>query len=61
MRLSRSLLDLRPRYVSPDARPRLDDMTWRSQEEKLGKQEVTEINKDMTLGPMDTIKKKMGW
>lgn len=31
------------------------------QEEKLGKQEVTEIEKDMTLGPMDAFKKKMGW
>ncbi|CAM9567050.1 unnamed protein product [Ascophyllum nodosum] len=34
---------------------------YKGLEEKLGKQEVTEINKDMTLGPMDTIKKKMGW
>lgn len=31
------------------------------QEEKMGKQEVTEIEKDMTLGPMDAFKKKMGW
>lgn len=36
-------------------------MVWPLQEEKLGKQEITEINKDMTLGPMDSFKKKMGW
>lgn len=31
------------------------------QEEKLGKQEVTEITKDMTMGPLDAFKKKMGF
>lgn len=31
------------------------------QEEKMGKQKVTEIEKDMTLGPLDAMKKKMGW
>eukprot|EP00752_Nemacystus_decipiens_P013914 g12351.t1 len=30
-------------------------------EEKLGKQEVTEITKDMTMGPLDALKKKMGF
>lgn len=34
---------------------------YKDLEEKLGKQEVTEIEKDMTLGPMDAFKKKMGW
>lgn len=32
-----------------------------SQEDKLGKQEVTEITKDMTMGPLDAFKKKMGF
>ncbi|CAM9291992.1 unnamed protein product [Ectocarpus sp. 6 AP-2014] len=30
-------------------------------EAKMGKQEVTEITKDMTLGPLDAFKKKMGF
>eukprot|EP00903_Cladosiphon_okamuranus_P018144 g16696.t1 len=30
-------------------------------EDKLGKQEVTEITKDMTMGPLDAFKKKMGF
>ncbi|CAN0012607.1 unnamed protein product [Scytosiphon promiscuus] len=30
-------------------------------EAKMGKQEVTEINKDMTMGPLDAFKKKLGF
>ncbi|CAM9859316.1 unnamed protein product [Pylaiella littoralis] len=30
-------------------------------EAKLGKQEITEITKDMTMGPLDAFKKKMGF